>query len=292
MGIYGSYRTISVERRGRILVLTLDRPDALNAVNAELHSELARIFTDVRNDRDADVVVLTGRGRAFCAGGDIDWMQAAIDDPSLFENTAREAKEIVFGQLDLDKPLLCRLNGHATGLGASLTLLCDIIIAQENAKIGDPHVPVGLVAGDGGALIWPQLVGYAKARHYLFTGELMTAPEAERLGLITRVVPEAELDAAVYGLAERLAALPGKALRWTKTVTNLPLKALFQAHFDAGVAYEMMSNLTADHREGGRRLPREAQAGIHREVSGARFSLSPPARRGEGKHVSISTRDT
>jgi enoyl-CoA hydratase len=246
---YESYRTLSIERRGRILVLTLDRPDALNAVNAELHAELARIFTDLRHDAEADVVVLTGRGRAFCAGGDIDWMQAAIDDPALFEETARQAKEIVFNQLDLDKPLICRLNGHATGLGASLALLCDIIIAQEKAKIGDPHVPVGLVAGDGGALIWPQLVGYAKARHYLFTGELMSADEAERLGLITKVVPEAELDAAVYGLAERLAALPRKALQWTKVVTNLPLKAIFHAHFDAGVAYEMMSNLSADHQE-------------------------------------------
>jgi enoyl-CoA hydratase/carnithine racemase len=249
MTAYETYRTVSVERRGRILVLTLDRPDALNAVNAALHAELARIFVEVRHDAEADVVVLTGRGRAFCAGGDIDWMQAAIDDPALFEETGRQAKEIVFGQLDLDKPLICRLNGHATGLGASLALLCDIIIAQVNAKIGDPHVPVGLVAGDGGALIWPQLVGYAKARHYLFTGELMTAVEAERLGLITRVVPEAELDAAVYGLAEQLLNSPRKALQWTKVVTNLPLKALFQAHFDAGVAYESMSNLTADHQE-------------------------------------------
>jgi enoyl-CoA hydratase len=246
---YESYRTISVERRGRVLVLTLDRPDALNAVNAALHAELARVFTEVRHDAEADVVVLTGRGRAFCAGGDIGWMQAAIEDPALFEETGRQAKDIVFGQLDLDKPVICRLNGHATGLGASLALLCDIIIAQENAKIGDPHVPVGLVAGDGGALIWPQLIGYAKARHYLFTGELMTAAEAERLGLITKVVPEAELDDAVYGLAERLAALPRKALQWTKVVTNLPLKALFQAYFDAGVAYESMSNVTADHRE-------------------------------------------
>src|SRR6266702_4622560 len=196
---YETYRTISVERRGRILVLTLDRPDALNAVDAALHAELARIFVEVRHDAEADVVVLTGRGRAFCAGGDIDWMQAAIDDPALFEETGRQAKEIV--------------------------------------------------AGDGGALIWPQLVGYTKARHYLFTGELMTAAEAERLGLITKVVPEAELDDAVYGLAERLAASPRKALQWTKTVTNLPLKALFQAHFDAGVAYASMSNLTADHQE-------------------------------------------
>ena len=105
------------------------------------------------------------------------------------------------------------------------------------------------MAGDGGALIWPQLVGFAKARHYLFTGELMSAAEAERIGLVTKVVPESELDAAVYGLAERLAALPWQALQWTKVTINLPLKALFHAHFDAGVGYEMLSNVSADHRE-------------------------------------------
>ena len=246
---YDAYRMLSVERRGRVLTITLERPDQLNAVNAQLHAELARIFVDVKNDPDADVIVLTGRGRAFSAGGDIDWMQGAIDAPEQFEQTGREAKDIVYSQLDLDKPLICRMNGHAIGLGASLACLCDIVIASDRARIGDPHVSVGLVAGDGGALIWPQLCGYAKARYYLFTGEAMTAAEAERIGLITRVVAQDDLDAEVYGLAERLAAGPLKAMRWTKITTNLPLKALFHAHFDAGIAYECMSNLTADHRE-------------------------------------------
>lgn len=249
MGRYDDYEMLSVERRDRILTITLERPDQLNAVNTALHTELSRIFVDVKNDPDADVVVLTGRGRAFSAGGDLDWMQDAIDDPTLFEMAGREAKDIVFGQLDLDKPLICRMNGHAIGLGASLACLCDIVIASDRAKIGDPHVSVGLVAGDGGALIWPQLVGYAKARHYLFTGDTMTAEEAERIGLISQVVPVAELDDVVYGLAERLANGPLKAIRWTKITTNLPLKALFHAHFDAGIAYEQMSNLSADHQE-------------------------------------------
>jgi len=249
MNGYDSYKTILAERRGRILTLTLNRPEQLNATNAELHSELARIFVDARHDDEADIIVLTGAGRAFCAGGDIDWMQESIDRPQMFEATAREAKEIVYSQLDLDKPLICRMNGHATGLGASLALLCDIIIAADHAKIGDPHVSVGLVAGDGGALIWPQLVGYARAKRYLFTGDLMTAAEAERIGLVSEVVPPAALDAKVYGLAERLAAGPLKAMKWTKVVSNLPLKALFHAHFDAGIAYECMSNLSSDHQE-------------------------------------------
>jgi enoyl-CoA hydratase len=246
---FSSYECIEFSRTGRVLVLSLNRPAQRNAVNARLHHELSRVFTDAQRDADSDVVVLTGNGAAFCAGGDIDWMQLSVDEPEEFEKTAREAKDIVYSQLDLEKPLICRLNGHATGLGASLALLCDVIIASDEAKIGDPHVSVGLVAGDGGALIWPQLVGYAKAKKYLLTGELMTAAEAERIGLITDVVARAELDAAVDALAQRLAAGATKAIRWSKVTTNLPLRQLFHSYFDAGVAYECLSNRTADHAE-------------------------------------------
>lgn len=243
------YECIEFERRDRVLVIRLNRPEYMNAVNRRLHSELARVFVDAAKDEHSDVVVLTGNGRAFCAGGDIEWMQSAIDRPEEFEATAREAKQIVFSQLDLDKPLICRLNGHAIGLGASLALLSDIVLAHDKVKIGDPHVSVGLVAGDGGALIWPQLLGYAKARKYLFTGGMLTALDAERMGLISDVVPESELDAATYGLGERLASGAIKAIRWTKITTNLPLKQLFHSFFDSGVAYEILSNATADHQE-------------------------------------------
>jgi len=246
---FASYQCIEFRRSGRILTVLLNRPEQRNAVNARLHHELSRVFTDVQRDPDSDVVVLTGNGSAFCAGGDIDWMQLSVDEPDEFEKTAREAKDIVYSQLDLEKPLICRLNGHATGLGASLALLCDIIIASDEARIGDPHVSVGLVAGDGGALIWPQMVGYAKAKKYLLTGELMMAAEAERIGLITDVVPRAGLDAAVDAMAERLATGATKAIRWSKVTTNLPLRQLFHSYFDAGVAYECLSNLTADHAE-------------------------------------------
>ncbi len=246
---YKDYEFLSFERRDRVLTITMERPDQLNAVNTKLHKELSRVFVDAKYDTQADVIVLTGRGRAFSAGGDLDWMQQAIDNPATFEETGREAKDIVYNQLDLDKPLIARVNGHAVGLGASLACLCDIVISSDKAKFGDPHVSVGLVAGDGGALIWPQLCGYTKARYYLFTGEAMPAAEAERIGLITKVVPHDSLDEEVYGLAERLSKGPLKAMRWTKITTNLPLKAIFHSHFDAGIAYECMSNLTADHQE-------------------------------------------
>ena len=246
---FQNYQCIEFHREGRVLHIKLNRPQQKNAVNEALHLELSRVFVDAQRDAESDVIVLTGNGAAFCAGGDIDWMQSSIDTPEEFERTAREAKDIVFSQLDLEKPLICKLNGHATGLGASLALLCDIIVASDQAKIGDPHVSVGLVAGDGGAFIWPQLVGYAKAKKYLFTGELMSAIEAERIGLITEVVTPEVLEARVTELAERIASGATRAIRWSKITPNLPLKALFHAHFDTGIAYECMSNRTADHAE-------------------------------------------
>ena len=134
-------------------------------------------------------------------------MQQKIDRPELWDATSLpEAKRIIFRMLECDKPVIARVNGHAVGLGATVALMCDIIIAADTAKIGDPHVNAGLVAGDGGALIWPQLIGFARAKEYLFTGDLMTAAEAHRIGLINHVVPAEELDAKVYGLARRLAA--------------------------------------------------------------------------------------
>jgi len=246
---FRDYECLRFTREGRVLTITLHRPEQRNAVNAKLHNELSRVFSDAQRDAHSDVVVLTGSGSAFCAGGDIEWMQSHVDDPDHFDAMAREGKDIVFTQLDLEKPLICKMNGHATGLGASLALLSDIVIASEDAKIGDPHVSVGLVAGDGGALIWPQIVGYAKARKYLFTGELLTAVEAERIGLITECVPAAKLDAHVHELAQRIAGGATRAIRYTKIATNLPLKALFHAHFDAGLAYECLSNRSADHAE-------------------------------------------
>jgi enoyl-CoA hydratase len=247
---FDDYQCIAFERRGRVLVVKLNRPQQLNAVNARMHTELSRVFTDVQADPDSDVVVLTGEGRAFSAGGDIAWMQSAIARPEEFELTAREAKSIVFSQADLEKPLVCRLNGHAAGLGASLALLSDIIVAHDKVKIGDPHVCVGLVAGDGGSLLWPQLIGHAKAKKYLLTGDMLTAAEAERIGLITEVVSEDKLDDATYGLAERLAAGATKAIRWTKITASLPLKQILHSYFDAGISYEILSNRTRDHAEG------------------------------------------
>lgn len=243
------YRFIRFARRGRVLTASFNRPEAMNAVHGGLHAELARVFVDLQADGGSDVLVLTGDGPAFCAGGDLNWLESAIEDPALFERTAIEGKAILFSQLELTKPIIAKVKGPAIGLGATLALFCDVVIAGESARIADPHVSVGLVAGDGGAIIWPQLVGYTRAREYLFTGDALSATEAERIGLINKVVPDEDLDAAVDVFADRLAAGALKAISWTKIAVNLPLKKLAHEIFDTGVAYEMLSNRTADHRE-------------------------------------------
>ena len=244
----GDYQRIAVSRRERILVLALDN-GKVNAVDSQMHRELARVFLDAQDDADSDLVILTGTGRAFCAGGDAAWFRRQIQDPRTFRAIAPEAKRIVSSLLDLEKPLLCRLNGAAAGLGATIALMSDVIVAADTAVIGDPHIKVGLVAGDGGAIIWPQLIGFARAKEMLLTGDLLPAPEAARMGLINHAVPAAELDAKVDEIAAKILDNPRWAVRWTKTVANIPLRELAARLSDPAIAYEILTNLTEDRRE-------------------------------------------
>lgn len=242
------YHAITFSRRGRVLTLTMNRPESLNAVNAVLHEELSRVFTDAAKDPDSDIIVLTGAGRAFCAGGDVDWMQDAIDNPDSFETTVAEAKAIVFSLIDCEKPTIARINGPAVGLGATLALFCDVSFAAEKAIIADPHVSIGMVAGDGGAVIWPQLIGFARAKEFLLTGDPIVATRAAEIGLINHAVPAEELDAKVSAFADRLAGGAQKAIRWSKVTTNIALRQLATSMMDAGLAYEALTNVSADHQ--------------------------------------------
>ncbi|NWG52441.1 MAG: enoyl-CoA hydratase/isomerase family protein [Hydrogenophilaceae bacterium] len=243
------YERIAVSREGRVLTLTLTAPNPVNAVDAIMHHELARVFLDAQDDSESDLIVLTGAGRAFCAGGDTNWFQTQIERPETFRAIGPEAKRIVASLLDLEKPILCRLNGAAAGLGATIALLCDVIVASEKAVIGDPHVKVGLVAGDGGAVIWPQLIGFARAKELLMTGEMLDAQQAYALGLVNHVVAHDALDAKVAEIAAKILANPRWAVRWTKTIANIPLRALAAQINDAAMGYEMLSNMTVDRRE-------------------------------------------
>jgi enoyl-CoA hydratase len=246
---YSHYAGVKVERKDKVLTITFNEPDTMNAFSQGMHNTMSRIWDDVTEDPEVHVVVLTGAGRAFSAGGNIPNMQKKIDDHELWEATMPEAKRIVFRMLECDKPIIARLNGHAVGLGATVALLCDIIIAADHAKIGDPHVNAGLVAGDGGAMIWPQLIGFARAKEYLLTGDLLSAAEAERIGLINHVVPMDQLDEKVYGLANRLAKGAFKSIRWTKQTINIPLRQLAHQMMDLSISLETRSNATSDHQE-------------------------------------------
>ncbi|MDJ0919695.1 MAG: enoyl-CoA hydratase/isomerase family protein [Henriciella sp.] len=244
-----TYSRFTFERDGKVLTAAITSDHPVNGVDAAMHEEFGKVFADLQRDSHSDIIVLTAKGRAFCAGGDFDWFDEQISDPSKFRDIAWEAKRIVSSILEMEKPIICRLNGAAAGLGATIALLCDIIIADEKAVIGDPHVKVGLVAGDGGALIWPQLVGFAKAKELLMTGDMLSAAEAKDLGLINYAVPGDELDAKVAEMIAKLQGNPRWAVRWTKTVANIPLRALAAQMMDAAIGWESVSNYMDDRKE-------------------------------------------
>ena len=244
---YSRYEFIKVNKEDKVAVLTINRPDSLNSVNKQLHTELEDIFGDVARDEDVDVVVFTGAGeKAFCAGGDVKSMGEREFGA---QTTVRTGKRLIHNLLEVEQPIIAAVNGHAIGLGATLALFCDVIIASENAKIGDPHVSVGLVAGDGGAVIWPLLCGLAKAKEYLMTGDLMTAAEAERIGLVNHVVPQAQVMPKAMELAHRLANGPTLAIRWTKLACNKRLRDEVNLVLEASLAVESLSMMSDDHKE-------------------------------------------
>lgn len=244
-----SFDSLVLQRSGRLLTIMLNQPEQLNAFGPLMHSELIEALAFAGTDPDSDVVVLTGAGRAFSAGGDLQRMMEVAEQPRLFDKEVLNAKRLVFTLLDIEKPVIAKVNGHAVGLGATLALMCDVIFAASHARIGDPHVAVGLVAGDGGAVIWPQLIGFARAKEFLLTGELMSAKEAAAIGLINHAVEADALDARVDAFCQRLLGGATQAIRWTKVTANLELKRIAHAVMDTGLSYEALSVRSADHRE-------------------------------------------
>lgn len=243
------YKAILLRRDGGVLHATFNRPDTLNAMDEQLEAELSRLFGDAAEDLETNVLVLTGAGRAFSAGGDIEQMQFLIDNPAQFLRTIPRAKHLIHAILDCPKPIIAKVNGAAMGLGATIALFCDLIIAANQAKIADPHVKVGFSAGDGGSVIWPLLIGYARAKEYLLLGDAITGEEAAKIGLINRAVPAEDLDRVVDEYAQRLDKGASRAIQWTKLSINIGLKQLATSILDASLAYEGLSNMTKDHQE-------------------------------------------
>ena len=249
--MYENIKALKLEKRGKILIITIDSPPA-NPVTPEMHTELSTIFGQINRDPDVAVVVITGAGdKTFSAGGNIKTMadRAEKRDTKSYIPGFVEAKQIVFGMLQLERPLIGRINGHAMGLGATIAVCCDLTYVVEDAKIADTHVNVGIAAGDGGALMWPVLMGYHRAKEYLLTGDVMTGKRAVELGLMSYAMPRAELDETVFAMAERLASGASQAINYTKKAINLLLLKQFETLMEQHLALEMFSFHSEDHRE-------------------------------------------
>ena len=244
-----SFTALRLERVGPVLRVTIDNPASeLNTVDERLHHELTALFAALRDEREARAIVLTGSGRAFSAGGDFDWFPE-LRDVERLDALRHDARQLINDLLDVELPIVAAVNGPAIGLGASIALLCDVILMADDATIADPHVRVGIVAGDGGAVIWPLAVGPARAKQYLLTGDRLTAQEAERIGLVNRIVPAADLDAEAMAFANRLAAGAPLAVRYTKLAVNKLVKQALNVAFDTSTALELLTFLSDDHQE-------------------------------------------
>jgi enoyl-CoA hydratase len=246
---YLGFKHLRFERAGAVLVVTIAHArSSLNAVDEELHSEFARLMAALRHESKARAIVLTGTGKAFCAGGDFAWFPQLRTVQAL-EHLRRDAKAIIWDLLEVSVPIICALNGHAMGLGASIALLCDSIVMSTDARIGDPHVRVGLVAGDGGTAIWPLAVGPALAKRYLLTGDQLDAATCLRLGLVTDVAPPDGLMTLAMELAQKIASMPPLAVQYTKQAVNQQVKEALLKSFDVAAQSELVTFLSADHAE-------------------------------------------
>lgn len=237
---------VRLDRDGSVLTITLNRPEKLNAISPDMHEAIGAALEFATRCEASQMIVLTGAGKAFCAGGDLAQTCRTV---AAFARESEQAKRLVRLMLECEKPIVCRLNGDAIGLGATLVLLCDIVVAAETARIGDPHVRVGLVAGDGGTLIWPAHVGMMAAKYYLMTGDMMTATEARDMGLITFAVEPEELDAKCQSVIRKLSGAAPLAVRWTKRGLNAALQSQAFASFEMSLMTEGLSMLSEDHDE-------------------------------------------
>ena len=238
-----------VEKRGNVHVVSINRPEAFNAVNEELHHAFATLWRVLAADDDVCVVVTTGVGKAFSAGGDMVMFGRLIEDPVARQFQITEARMVFMEVINFPKPLVSAVNGPAVGLGCSLALLSDFLVMGESSYLADPHVAVGLVAGDGGAAMLPLLIGMMKAKEYVLLGDRITASIAEKLNLVTKVATDdAVLDEAL-AIGERLAGLPPQALRATKAAMNMHLSRAALGVLEYALAEEYTSFTTPEFKE-------------------------------------------
>ena len=224
-----------------IAVVTLNRPAALNATDDELHGAIASVWVDLAQLAGLRAVVLTGAGSAFCAGGDLALLEQMVDDRALRRKSMDEAALLVRSVVAFPYPIVAAVNGAAVGLGCSLASLADLVVMEEHAYLADPHVALGLVAGDGVALTWPLTMGLQRAKEWLLLGGRMSARQALEYGLANQVVPAGRSVDEACQLAHRLAALPPQALRETRRLLDQPLARRVEEALDDALAAETRS---------------------------------------------------
>lgn len=244
------FKDVLVKKEDGVAVVTLNRPEAFNALSLEMREEIGTIFYNFRTDDSVRAVVLTGAGRAFCAGGDVKAMADIKPSMEMKDFVRNVIHRAVIAMTSLEKPVIAMVNGVATGAGCFLALLCDMIIASENARFGMAFIRVGLGPDWGGAYLLPRLVGLAKAKELLFTGKIIDAKEAERIGLINQVVPTDQLESTTMELASKLAQGATRAIGTTKTLLNrvADMDMMSALEYEASVASLMVQ--TEDHKEG------------------------------------------
>ncbi|MDN5873162.1 MAG: enoyl-CoA hydratase/isomerase family protein [Sinobacteraceae bacterium] len=245
-----NYQQLTFERRANgVLLITFNRPEKYNATDEGMHSEIARVWQDVARDEQTRVAVVTGAGKAFSAGGDLGMVERMAGDHARVSHMLDEMSEMVYNIVNCPKPIISAINGVAVGAGTVVGLLADISICAEDTKIGDGHVKLGVAAGDHAAIIWPLLVGPAKAKYYLLTGEMISGAEAERIGLVSKAVPREQVLEEALRVADTLATGSQTAIRWTKRAINGWIRNA-GAIFDQSAAYEMLGFLGPDVVEG------------------------------------------
>ncbi|MGE5596031.1 MAG: enoyl-CoA hydratase/isomerase family protein [Hyphomicrobiales bacterium] len=253
---YSGYRHLRVNVDNGVALVTLDRPEAMNATNNQLHRELTQIWPDIDRDQDVRVAVVTGAGdRAFSAGGDLGDLEqrAALPAEERFEAIValmKEAEQLVYTMVNCDKVIVSAINGTAVGAGLAVGLIADISIIAEDARLTDGHLRLGVAAGDHACMVWPLLCGMAKAKYYLLTSDFVDGREAERIGLVSKAVPRADVLPEAMGIARRLADGPQASLRFTKRALNQWLRLGGVTSFDYSLALEMLGFFGAAPAEG------------------------------------------
>ena len=256
---YADYQHLLFDRRPNgVVLITINRPEVMNATNARLHWELTQVWLTIDADPAARVALVTGAGRAFSAGGDISLVEEMTTNHEAVARTLREAADLVYNMINLDKPVISAINGVAVGAGLVVALLADVSIISETARFTDGHTRLGVAAGDHAAIIWPLLCGMAKAKYYLLTSDFIDGREAERIGLVSRCVPADKVMETAMGVAEALAGGSQHAIRFTKRALNNWLRQAGPI-FDQSLALEMLCFGFEDVKEGARAI-REKRA--------------------------------